>query len=150
MAKTGKHVHVVGTGTIGEPLLGLLCDFRKDLGIETISFNKKQALTYDRPKVKALIRRGALLTADREMIPKFEELGMKITFEYEEALTRADVVIDCTPTGNANKEANYKRHESGTLGFVAQGSEFGFGKPYARGINDEALDRAKDKYIQVS
>ena len=35
MGKTGKHVHVVGTGTIGEPLLGLLCTFRKELGIDT-------------------------------------------------------------------------------------------------------------------
>jgi len=149
MAKNGKHVHVVGTGTIGEPLLGLLCDFRQDLGIETISFNKKQALTLDRSKVKALIKRGALLAADREMIPKFEELGMKVSAEYEESLDKADVVIDCTPMGNSNKENNYLRHEKDTAGFVAQGSEFGFGKPYARGINDEALDAAKDKYIQV-
>ena len=26
-----KVVHVVGTGTIGEPLIGLLCDFKEDL-----------------------------------------------------------------------------------------------------------------------
>jgi glyceraldehyde-3-phosphate dehydrogenase (NAD(P)) len=149
MAQNGRHVHVVGTGTIGEPLLGLLCTFRKELGIDTISFNKKQALTYDRPKVHALMRRGALLAADREMIPKFEELGMKISFDFEEALQRASVVIDCTPAGNTNKEKNYGRYEQNTRGFVAQGSEFGFGKAYARGINDEALSVAKDKYIQV-
>jgi glyceraldehyde-3-phosphate dehydrogenase type II len=149
MAKTGRHVHVVGTGTIGEPLIGLLCSFRKDLGIDCISFNKKQALTYDRPKVKALIQRGALLCADKEMIPKFEELGMKVSLDYETALGKADVVIDCTPAGNANKEKNYKRYEGNTRGFVAQGSEFGFGKPYARGINDEALQPGKDQYVQV-
>ncbi len=149
MPKTGKHVHVVGTGTIGEPLIGLLCAFRKELGIETISFNKKQALTYDRPKVKALMRHGALLAADREMIPKFEELGMKIAFDFDEALGRSDVVIDCTPMGNANKEAHYQRVADSTLGFVAQGSEFGFGKMYARGINDEALEPGVDKFVQV-
>ena len=27
-----KVVHVVGTGTIGEPLIGLLCSFREELG----------------------------------------------------------------------------------------------------------------------
>jgi len=149
MAKTGRHIHVVGTGTIGEPLIGLLCTFRKELGVDTISFNKKQALTYDRPKVKAMIQRGALLCADQEMIPKFEELGMKVSLDYETALHKADVVIDCTPAGNANKEKNYKRFENETRGFVAQGSEFGFGKPYARGINDEALVRGKDHYTQV-
>ena len=28
-----KIVHVVGTGTIGEPLIGLLCDFKEQLGV---------------------------------------------------------------------------------------------------------------------
>ncbi len=149
MGKTGKHVHVVGTGTIGEPLIGLLLDFRKDLGIDEISFNKKQALTYDRPKVKNLIRRGARLVADQEMIPQFEDLGRKITYEYNEVLAKADVIIDCTPAGNRHKENQYQRIEETTAGFVAQGSEFGFGKMYARGINDEALERGKDKYIHV-
>ncbi len=149
MGKNGKHVHVVGTGTIGEPLIGLLCDFRESFGITTVSFNKKQALTYDRPKVRNLLKRGARLVADEEMIPKFEDLGMKITYEYEEACGLADVIIDCTPAGNTNKENSYVRHEDATAGFVAQGSEFGFGKMYARGINDEALEPGKDKYIQV-
>ena len=27
-----KNVHIVGTGTIGEPLIGLLCDYRDQLG----------------------------------------------------------------------------------------------------------------------
>ena len=35
-----KVVHVVGTGTIGEPLIGLLCDFKEDLGIDEVSFHK--------------------------------------------------------------------------------------------------------------
>ncbi|MBD3237367.1 MAG: hypothetical protein GF330_11725 [Candidatus Eisenbacteria bacterium] len=149
MAQNGKHVHVVGTGTIGEPLIGLLLGYGDKLGIGKVSFNKKQALTTDRPKVKNLIRRGALLCADAEMVPKFEDLGMKVSYEYEEALQRADVVIDCTPAGNHHKEQNYARHEQDTAGFVAQGSEFGFGKMYARGINDGALEVGKDKYIQV-
>ena len=34
-------------------------------------------------------------------------------------------------------------------GFIAQGSEYGFGKMYARGINDKALVKGKDDFIQV-
>ena len=34
-------------------------------------------------------------------------------------------------------------------GFIAQGSEDGFGKKYARGINDKALEKGKDQFIQV-
>jgi hypothetical protein len=32
-------VHVVGTGTIGEPLIGLLASFRKELGIDEVTFH---------------------------------------------------------------------------------------------------------------
>ena len=39
-----KIIHVVGTGTIGEPLIGLLCDFQDQLGIDEITFHKYSAL----------------------------------------------------------------------------------------------------------
>ena len=47
-----KIVHVVGTGTIGEPLIGLLCDFKDDLGIDEITFHKNTPLPSDKTKVK--------------------------------------------------------------------------------------------------
>ena len=31
-------VHVVGTGTIGEPLIGLLCHLKNELGLDEITF----------------------------------------------------------------------------------------------------------------
>jgi glyceraldehyde-3-phosphate dehydrogenase type II len=146
-----KHVHVVGTGTIGEPLIGLLSDFRKDLGVETVSFHKRTPLTHERAKVRNLLDRGALLCTDQGAVPKFEGQGLKVTWDAEEAIRRAAVVIDCTPSGvgQANKLQYYDHHKDGTLGFVAQGSEFGFGKMYARGVNDSVLVRGKDQFIQV-
>ena len=42
-----------------------------------------------------------------------------------------------------------QHYEKNALGFLAQGSEFNFGKMYARGINDETIDPLKDKWIQV-
>jgi len=66
-------------------------------------------------------------------------------------------VIDCTPAGNENKEIFYYNiaYADG-LGtesplFVAQGSEKGFGPPYAYGLNDEVLksnEKCK-KFVQV-
>ena len=47
-----KIVHVVGTGTIGEPLIGLLSDFKGKLGIDEVTFHKNSPLTTDRSKVK--------------------------------------------------------------------------------------------------
>jgi len=147
-----KIVHVVGTGTIGEPLIGLLCDFKEELGIDEITFHKNTPLTTDRSKVLNLVKnRGARLTTHEEKFDGFVDLGLSPDFTTEQAIDRASVVIDCTPKGigHANKNKFYEKYSDNTLGFVAQGSESGFGKRYARGINDDALIVGKDKYIQV-
>jgi glyceraldehyde-3-phosphate dehydrogenase (NAD(P)) len=65
----------------------------------------------------------------------------------DEAIDRATVVVDCTPAGNDNKQKQYNRMK-GPKGYIAQGSEFGFGKPYARGINDE-VQNPDDRFVQV-
>ena len=144
-------VHVIGTGTIGEPLIGLLTELKGPLGIEEVTFHKRTPLLHDRSKVVNLVKRGARLCVDPGAVKGFQDLGMEPAFEAAEALDRAAVVIDCTPSGVgiANKNAFYSKYTHNTLGFIAQGSEFGFGKPYARGINDEALRRGEDQFIQV-
>ena len=146
-----KVVHVIGTGTIGEPLIGLLCDFRSDLGIDEITFHKNTPLTTDRSKVVSLSNRGARLSTHKEKFQGFKDIGLKPEFTTEEAIDRASVIIDCTPSsyGLENKKRYYNKFLENTLGFISQGSEFGFGKPYARGINDSTLERDKDKFIQV-
>jgi len=141
-------VHVKGTGTIGEPLIGLLDDHREAFGIDEITFHKRTPLIDERAKINDLMRRGASLAVDQDRWSEFEELGHAPKFEAREAVNRASVVIDCTPAGNENKEKYYQEAD-GPLGFLAQGSEFGFGKPYARGINDAALDRENDRFLQI-
>jgi len=141
-------VHIVGTGTIGEPLIGLFTDFRDRLGIDEVTFHKRTPLTSDRSKINHLLSRGAKLATDSDQRDAFEKLGHKVDLEAEEAMARATVIIDCTPAGNDMKE-KYYQHVAGPKGFIAQGSEFGFGKPYARGINDEVLVPGEDRFIQV-
>ena len=53
-----KIVHVVGTGTIGEPLIGLFADFKRHLGIDEITFHKRTPMTTERAKVNHLMQRG--------------------------------------------------------------------------------------------
>jgi glyceraldehyde-3-phosphate dehydrogenase type II len=146
----GNIVHVVGTGTIGEPLIGLLCDAKDDLGIDEVTFYKHSPKLEDRPKVKGLIKRGANLAINEDKQEEFKELGIDSVYEAEEAIARASVVIDCTPkgTGLSNKEKYYQKYKNKVRGFLAQGSEFGFGKMYAVGINDKAIT-AKDQFIHV-
>ena len=144
-----KIVHVVGTGTIGEPLIGILSTFREPFGIDEITFHKRTPLLTDRSKVNVLQQKGAKLCVDKERWQQFKEMEMEPHYEAEEALDRANVVIDCTPVGNQNKEKHYKRYTGNGRGFIAQGSEYGFGKMYARGINDEALEKGSDQFVQV-
>jgi glyceraldehyde-3-phosphate dehydrogenase/erythrose-4-phosphate dehydrogenase len=141
-------VHIVGTGTIGEPLIGLFTDFHHHLGIDEVTFHKRTPMKTERAKVNHLMVRGAHLATDEDKMADFEALGHKVSFVAREALERATVVIDCTPAGNDNKELQY-RHLKGPKGFVAQGSEFGFGKMYARGINDGALVPGADRFLQI-
>ena len=145
-----KIVHVIGTGTIGEPLIGLLCDYEDQLGIDEITFHKNSALKNDRSKVYDLLKRGARLAVDKGKEHEFKKLGMDPDFEAEESIKRASVVIDCTPRGigQSNKLNYYERFTDNVRGFLAQGSEDGFGKKYAHGINDIALD-TNDQFIQV-
>lgn len=139
-------VHVIGTGTIGEPLIGLLSHFASDFGIDEVTFHKRTPLTDERAKVDVMIRRGAKLVVDPERTGDFEQLGHKVSYEADEAIARATAVIDCTPVGNENK-ARYLEIE-GPKVYMAQGSEFGFGQKYARGINDEALN-LDERFVQI-
>jgi glyceraldehyde-3-phosphate dehydrogenase (NAD(P)) len=143
-----KVVHVVGTGTIGEPLIGLLADHKADFGIDEVTFHKRTPLVTERGKVNDLVRRGAVLVVDEDKRTTFEELGHAPKFETREAIERAKVVIDCTPVGNDNK-AEYYESAFNPLGFLAQGSEYGFGKMYARGINDHALVHGEDRFLHI-
>lgn len=146
--KDKKIVHIVGTGTIGEPLIVLLARTKKELGIDEITFNKRSARLVDRPKITNLISKGAILCAQKDNFDKFVEMGVRPEYEFHEAIERASVVIDCTPSGNENKEKYYRQYESRVLGFLAQGSEKGFGKPYAFFITDKSLSK-NDKYIWI-
>jgi len=144
-----KTVLVVGTGTIGEPLIGLLCTYREQLGIDEVIFLKKTPLLIDRAMVADLVRRGALLATSADTVDEFTQIGLEVSYTIDEALERATVVIDCTPFGNDMKEELYCQHEDSTKLFIAQGTQFGFGACYARGINDSVLHQGDNKYLHV-
>lgn len=146
-----KIVHVVGTGTIGEPLIGLFANTKAHLGIDEVTFHKQTPTPMDRPKISSLISRGAKLCVNKGKWDEFVNMGYEPSYGREEAIERASVVIDCTPkgVGHQNKIQYYDKYSNDTLGFIAQGSEFGFGKMYARGINDKAVNPVQDKFIQV-
>ena len=49
---------------------------------------------------------------------------------------------------SANKKEFYEKYTDKVKGFLAQGSEDGFGKKYARGINDHVITK-EDQFLQI-
>src|SRR5262245_44361258 len=96
---TKRTIHVVGTGTIGEPLLGLLLHTKRTLAVDEITFHKHSPRPEDRAKINTLIRRGAKLAVAPDRLTAFEKLGVQPTYTTPEALEQATVVIDCTAEG---------------------------------------------------
>lgn len=145
-----KIVHVIGTGTIGEPLIGILCEQKSNLGIDEVTFHKHSPLTIDKPKIDNLIKKGARLSVLDNRTEDFKAIGLEPEFTLEEAIARSSVVIDCTPGGRGllNKERYYNKYTDKVKGFLAQGSENGFGKKYARGINDHVIN-SDDQFLQI-
>lgn len=147
---TKRVVHVVGTGTLGEPVISLLLNLQHDLQLDEVTFHKNRPLLNDRVKIISLINRGARLAVEEERIADFEKLGMHPTYTRQEALAQATVVIDCTAEGlGLEHKRDWYQHLPQAHGFIGQGSEFGFGKMYAHGINDAALLASEDRFIQV-
>ena len=144
------NILIIGTGTIGEPLIGLLADFKKKLKLSEVMFHKRTPLSDEVSKVKSLVKRGAKLVINQDKFKDFENLGHKPQYNFDKAYKKADVVIDCTPAGNQHKEKHYAKTLSKKKKiFIAQGSEKGFGIPYAYGINDTALREAPSQFVQV-
>jgi len=146
-------VLVVGTGTIGEPLTGLLADkdISKALGIDELIFYKHSPRVIDRPMMKGLLSKGGHMCARHEKFDAFRELGIEPTYTFEDALDKAKVVIDCSSEGMGvkNKFLYYEGVKDKVSAFLAQGSEHGFGLPFGVGLNDAVLTRKNIKFIQV-
>jgi len=155
---TKKRIHIIGTGTIGLPLVGLFTRHKKKFNLEEITFHKNTPLKHDISNVKQLLKTGAKLVTDKEKFQDFKNLGATPTYDRFQAIDNADVVIDCTPQGTAlrHKDHYYLPKHVASLRktekerfYIAQGSEKGFGKIFAHDINNHALDK-EDFFIQIA
>src|SRR4030095_15807148 len=86
---TKRTIHVVGTGTIGEPLLGLLLHTQRALEVDEITFHKHSPRLGDRAKITKLMRGGPRLAVAAEKRSDFERLGLQPAYTTEEALAQA-------------------------------------------------------------
>jgi len=146
-----KIVHMIGTGTIGEPLIGILSGRREELGIEEVSFQPEITALRNKALIKGLISRGAKLCVDEEYAGEFTSAGLKIECNSEEAIRKAAVIIDCSilEKDAKNKRELYLKYSEQGKTVIAQSITSEFGKNYAYGINDGALVPGKDQFIRI-
>ena len=144
-----KNVMVIGTGTIGEPLIGLLAEHKDALGLDNIIFFKRTPLSDEKGKVEALLRKGAKIVSTSDALSDFKQLGFTDIEDVENAYEDVDVIIDCTPSGNDNWENIYSSLDQSKR-FMAQGSEHGFGPFFAWGINNDVLENDSNRYLIAS
>ena len=151
MVGNGNTILIVGTGTIGEPLTGLLAALSKEIGIDELIFYKHTPRLTDRPMVKGLLSKGAHMCCRIEKFNKFREMGIEPTYTFEDALAQSTVVVDCSTEGMGvrNRFLFYENVKDDVRAFLAQGSEHGFGIPYAVGLNDSVLHRDNSQFLQV-
>src|SRR5437764_14850375 len=84
-------VHVVGTGTIGEPLIGMYLKYREPWGIDEVTFHKRTPAANDRAMVEHLINRGGKLLADEGARDEFAQLRHRVPYTTAEAPARSPV-----------------------------------------------------------
>ena len=132
-------VHIIGTGTIGEPLIGLLTTYRSELGVDEVTFHKRSPHLRDRAKLLGMVRRGARLCCPEGAMDSFRDAGLNPVFTHDEALERATVVIDCTPASAERTREYYERYALQASGIITYTVQPEFGPLYARGINDQAI-----------
>ena len=144
-----KNVMVIGTGTIGEPLIGLLAEHKDALGLDDVIFFKRTPLSDEKGKVEALLRKGSKIVSSSDTLSDFKQLGFSEIENVENAYEDADVIIDCTPNGNGNWDSIYSSLDQSKR-FMAQGSEHGFGPFFAWGINNKILNEDSNRYLIAS
>lgn len=142
-------VHVQGAGTIGAPLVNLLAKHGSELGFDEVTFTKHTPRARDRPRINRLTETGARFVVDGDRRSEFEDTGFDVDGTLDEALEGATVVVEATPSGIAlDRKPTYESMD-GPAGFLAQGSESGFGTPYAAEINDDVLDDEDGRFVHI-
>lgn len=156
----GKYIHVVGTGTIGEPFIdgvaGFADPFEIDLSAGQLTFEKAKPHARNRANIRELQKAGAKLAVIESSMDDFKKGGYEPDLTAEEARKHATVIFDCTPKAvcKANRDGLYPRlFEAGALKLVvAQGGAGSkFGPLYARGVNDVIVPQAiSDGYLTIA
>jgi len=145
-------IHIIGSGTIADPLIGILGRKRDKLGIDEITFQPDIEALQNKILVKGLTATGAKLCVDKKHADAFASQGLKVEYDEHEALDRAMIIIDCTRNSpiDERKYEIYRQLPYADKLFIAQSTTPNFGKDFAYFINDASLVHGEDHFLRIS
>jgi glyceraldehyde-3-phosphate dehydrogenase/erythrose-4-phosphate dehydrogenase len=129
-------VMVNGVGTIGTTLLQVLAAHRGALGIDEVYARKNTVRPWDVAGLELLKGLDVTVVAD--------EYPGQATFA--EVRDEIGYVFDTTAAGGARRNRPTYDEMSALVGASGQGTETGFGMPYALGMG---IDTREDRYVHV-
>lgn len=131
-------VLVNGVGNIGKTILGLLCEYKNLLKIDSIYALKNGIVSdWNREEIKILQEKGVVICSRHDS--SFQNL--------DEIINSIDYIFDCNSNGIGMKNKAWYESLPNLKSCSAQGSEKGFGIPYMSGVNDEIITNSKFAHI---
>jgi len=129
-------VMVNGVGNIGTTLLQVLAAHRDTLGITEVYARKNTVRPWDVAGLELLKGLDVTVVAD-------EYPGQ---VRFEEVADQVNYVFDTTAAGGARRNKPTYDAMPALVGASGQGTETGFGTPYALGLG---VDVSRDRYVHV-
>ena len=140
------NILINGVGNIGTTLLNILNEYRELLGIKEIYAKKNTLKSWDISDLKFLEKKNIKICTESKDALDLCENELNIV-DYNDIKDNIDYIFDTTANkmGIRNLE-EYKKMKN-LKGASAQGSEKGFGVPYALGSNEGRIK--KEKYVNI-
>lgn len=132
------NILVNGIGNIGKTLLGILCDYKKELKITKIYALKNGKIhEWNKQDIDILIEKGVVVCSKHDANYK----------PLNSIINSVNYIFDCNANTLGLKNKDWYHSLPNLKGCSAQGSEKGFGLPFMSGINNEVIKNKK--FVQI-
>ena len=139
-------VLVNGVGNIGTTLLNILNDYRELLGIKEIYAKKNILKSWDISDLRILENKGIKICLESQ--EDSDIYGKELnTVLFDSIKDDVNYIFETTANKIGMKNLPKYKEMSNLIGVSAQGSEKGFGIPYALGVNDDKIKR--EKFVNI-
>lgn len=148
-----RMIYVRGVGVIGWPLVGLFLSLRNFLPEIKIAIEPYRLSSENIFHIEHLLQMGAILVDTKEnKASNWDQIPTSSLIAEEEVRKSCEIVLDCSPSGIAEKRMSEYTKENfpNAKAFIGQGSEHKFGKQILFPENASILENTEEKYFHIS